>query len=65
MTTLEDFRRLATMTGQKRLIDYLDRLMAPTPEPQIRTPAEQLAACERAAGLATADTTSPDKETAR
>jgi hypothetical protein len=59
MTTLEDFRRAAAAFGEARLAAALAQITRPTP------PAEQLAACERAAGLATADTTGPEKETAR
>jgi hypothetical protein len=59
MTTLEDFQRAAALFGEAKLAAALAHITRPTP------PAEQLAACERVAGLATADTTSPEKETAR
>jgi hypothetical protein len=57
MTTLEDFQRAATQFGEVHLAKAL------APITRTRTPADLLAECERAAGIAMADTTST-KETA-
>lgn len=54
MTTLEDLRRMAEMLGHRALSSLITRATTP------RIPADLLAECERAAGVATACTT--DKE---
>lgn len=52
MTTIEDFRRMAEQAGERALVAAL-----PTPP---RIPADLLAECAAAAGIATADTTSTE-----
>ena len=51
MTTLEDLRRMAAQAGERDLIAVINRVTLPR-----RIPAELLAECERAAGIATACT---------
>lgn len=53
MTTLEDFRRMAALAGERSLV-------AAIPKPD---PIADLAACERAAGLATAATSIQESRT--
>lgn len=50
MTTIEDIRRMAALAGERSLV-------AAIPKPD---PIADLAACERAAGLATAATTNQE-----
>lgn len=50
MTTLEDLRRMAEMLGHRDLSSLITRATA------LRIPADLLAKCERAAGVATAST---------
>ena len=49
MTTLEDLRRMAAQAGERDLIAVINRVTLPR-----RIPADLLAECERAAGVATA-----------
>ena len=51
MTTLEDLRRMAAQAGERDLIAVINRVTLPR-----RIPADLLAECERAAGIATAST---------
>lgn len=55
MITIEDMLRLAQQAGEGALIAHIGRVTAPP-----RTPADLLRECERAAGIATADTTSTE-----
>ncbi len=55
MTTTEDMLRLATQAGEGALIANIARVTAPP-----RIPADLLADIEKAAGIATADTTSTE-----
>ncbi|MBP8297851.1 MAG: hypothetical protein KAX84_17195 [Burkholderiales bacterium] len=57
MITIEDFRRMAALAGERALVAALERAFAPRPT---RIPADLLRECEHAAGIATADTTSTE-----
>lgn len=51
MTTIEDLRRMAALSGNRDLAGVLGRITQPR-----RIPADLLAEIERAAGIATAST---------
>ena len=55
MTTIEDFRRMAALAGERALVAHIGRVTAPP-----RIPADLLRECEQAAGITTADTTSTE-----
>lgn len=58
MITIEDMRRvMAAPSPGKAFADALERAFAPR---STRIPADLLRECERAAGIATADTTSTE-----
>lgn len=55
MTTIEDMLRMAAQAGERALVAHIARVTAPP-----RIPADLLSDIERAAGIATADTTSTE-----